>query len=198
MADIEKHTETPAVVPRPGGRSARIQAAVFSAVESLKAGQDSSDLTVPAIAAKAGVTPSTIYRRWGSLNELLSEVAVQNMQPDAPPEETGDWRSDLALWLHQFVEEMSSDPGRAMLRDVLGGERAENAGQCSGFTRQQLETILARADQMAEETPAPDDLLDGVIAPVMYRILFTNSPPNHDYTQQLLDKALQASSPQFD
>lgn len=194
MTDKKRQSETSDVVPRPGGRSARIQTAVFSAVEAIKVGPNSSDLTVPAIAAKAGVTPSTIYRRWGSLNELLSEVAVQNMRPDAPPEETGDWRNDLALWLHQFVEEMSSEPGRAMLRDVLGGERTENAGQCSGYTRQQLETILARASQGAEQPPASDDLLDRVIAPIMYRILFTNSPPNHEYARELLDKALQASS----
>ncbi|MGV0908451.1 TetR/AcrR family transcriptional regulator [Martelella sp. FOR1707] len=163
-------------------------------MEALKNEQDSSDLTVPAIAAKAGVTPSTIYRRWGSLTELLSEVAVQNMRPDAPPEETGDWRNDLALWLRQFVEEMSSEPGRAMLRDVLGGERTDNAGQCSGYTRQQLETILARASDGVERPPVPDDLLDRVIAPIMYRILFTDRPPDHDYAQGLLDRALEAGS----
>lgn len=176
---------------RPGGRSARIQAAIFKAVEELREEPDGPDLTVPAIAARAGVTPSTIYRRWGTLNELLAQVAAQNLRPDAPPEATGDWRRDLEIWLRQFVEEMSSDPGRAMLREVLGGERAENAGQCSAYTRQQLDAILDRARESREAPPSTDELLDGVIAPVMYRILFTRAAPDDDYAIALLQRTLE-------
>lgn len=183
------------VVPRPGGRSARVQAAVFKAVEELKQEGDASGLTVPAIAVRAGVTPSTIYRRWGSLQELLSEVAARNLRPDAPPEETGDWRNDLAIWLQQFVEEMSSEPGREMLREVLGGERSENAGQCSAYTRQQLEMILDRAAEGEDRPIDVDKLLDRVIAPIMYRILFTATAPDREYAQSLLDRALESGHP---
>ena len=52
---------------RIGGRSARIQTAVHAAVRELTAEADRGELTVPMIAARAGVTPSTIYRRWGDL-----------------------------------------------------------------------------------------------------------------------------------
>lgn len=194
MSEKKENTKDATVIPRPGGRSARIQTAVFRAVEELKQIQETAELTVPAIASRAGVTPSTIYRRWGTLNELLSEVAVRNMRPDAPPADTGDWRNDLAVWLHQFVEEMSSEPGRAMLREVLGGERSNNAGQCSAYTRQQLETILVRADEDAGPVPEIDELLERVIAPIMYRILFTNAPPDRDDAQRLLDRALEFHS----
>lgn len=47
-------------------------------VQPVVPGDDGREgLTVPAIAERAGVTPSTIYRRWGNLRELLSDVAVQ-------------------------------------------------------------------------------------------------------------------------
>ena len=49
---------------RVGGRSARIQAAVHDAVRALTAEVGREALTVPMIAGRAGVTPSTIYRRW--------------------------------------------------------------------------------------------------------------------------------------
>ena len=42
---------------RIGGRSARIQAAVHAAVRELTAEADRGELTVPVIAARAGVTP---------------------------------------------------------------------------------------------------------------------------------------------
>ena len=50
------------VTPRPGGRSARVQAAVHAATADLIAAHGRAALTVPLIAARAGVTPSTIYR----------------------------------------------------------------------------------------------------------------------------------------
>ena len=123
------------------------------------------------------------------------EVAARNLRPDAPPEETGDWRNDLAIWLQQFVEEMSSEPGREMLREVLGGERSENAGQCSAYTRQQLEMILDRAAEGEDRPIDVDKLLDRVIAPIMYRILFTATAPDREYAQSLLDRALESGLP---
>ena len=74
-------TSVPQAIPRPGGRSARVQAAVHQATIELMALHGRAVLTVPLIAARAGVTPSTIYRRWGDLADLLADVAVERMRP---------------------------------------------------------------------------------------------------------------------
>ncbi|MSE19101.1 TetR family transcriptional regulator, partial [Pantoea agglomerans] len=74
---------------RQGGRSARIQAEVHNTVNRLLETLDRSAITVPMIAEQAGVTPSTIYRRWGDLSQLLADVAVARMRPIAEPEDTG-------------------------------------------------------------------------------------------------------------
>lgn len=95
---------------RPGGRSARVQESVHTAVRELEAESGRASLTVPLIAARAGVTPSTIYRRWGDLHELLSDVAVQRLRPEAPPEDRGNFKADLTTWAEQFLDEMSSPP----------------------------------------------------------------------------------------
>ncbi|MGV9270964.1 helix-turn-helix domain-containing protein, partial [Kitasatospora sp. NPDC003701] len=89
---------------RPGGRSARVQQSVHRAVRELEAELGRDALTVPLIAARAGVTPSTVYRRWGDLRELLSDVAVERLRPDAPPADLGSLRADLAAWAVQFAE----------------------------------------------------------------------------------------------
>ena len=81
--------------PRPGGRSARVQAAVHQAVRELQREQGRDGLTVPAVAARAGVTPSTIYRRWGDLSQLLADVAVEQLQPEQAPPDTGSFYGDL-------------------------------------------------------------------------------------------------------
>jgi len=53
---------------------------VHGAVQELLTTMDRAEVTVPMIAEKAGVTPSTIYRRWGDLADLLADVAVARMR----------------------------------------------------------------------------------------------------------------------
>ena len=97
------------------------------------------------------MTPSTIYRRWGDLSQLLADVAVEQLQR-AGAAGHGFVLGDLLAWLEQYFDEMSSVPGRAMLRDVLGTGH-EGAGKCDGFTRQQIEAIRERAIGRASRPP---------------------------------------------
>ncbi|WP_118134986.1 TetR/AcrR family transcriptional regulator [Oceanicella sp. SM1341] len=162
---------------RPGGRSARVQASVHAAVGRLLARETRASITIPMIAAEAGVTPSTIYRRWGELQELLSDVAVERFRADTPPADTGSGRGDLEAWAEQYVEEMGSAPGLAMIRDIIAAQSGSgNATRCCTITRAQIEEIGARASARGERFPDTDAVIDGVVGPIMYRILFWESP----------------------
>lgn len=172
---------------RPGGRSARVQASVHAAVRELLEERGREALTVPLVAQHAGVTPSTIYRRWGNLQELLSDVAVERLRPDAAPEDHGDLRSDLTAWAEQFLDEMTSASGRAYVRDaLLGDPDGDNAGQCSAYAAEQINVILARAADREENTPDVETALDRVVAPMMYRILFRPAGLDAAYARRLV------------
>jgi AcrR family transcriptional regulator len=171
---------------RAGGRSARIQSAVHAAVRRL--GADRDELTVPQIAAEAGVTPSTIYRRWGDLASLLADVAVQRLRPITDPEDTGAMASDLRMFIEQFMEEMSSPVGRSLLRDVFSPSGETYPGQCAGFTCEHLTTIAARAKARGETPFDVDEVVDHVVAPIIYRILFGDRELTLDYCHSLLDR----------
>ena len=177
---------------RLGGRSARIQAAVHQAVEDLSTEIDRNELTVPLLAARAGVPPSTIYRRWGGLPELLADVAVQRLRPLVDPLDTGTLRGDLENWTEQFMEEMSSPVGLTMMRDVLSLPlEADNACQCSRYIAEQLEVIAARARARGEATPKVYEMIDLIVAPIMYRILFgAPQPLDIAYCRGLIARAL--------
>ncbi|AHF77036.1 TetR family transcriptional regulator [Sodalis praecaptivus] len=187
--DHNKATLTHAGV-RPGGRSARVQAAIHRAVRELEHEQGRSALTVPAIAARAGVTPSTIYRRWGDLPQLLSDVAVENLRPDNEPRDMGSFRQDVQTWLEQFIDEMSSEPGLAMMRDVMSAPLPANAKRCAGFTIAQLDIMRQRAFDRGEKPVDSERLIDRVIAPIIYRILFAAQTPDFAYASALLESAL--------
>lgn len=178
---------------RPGGRSARIQAAVHQAVRELQQREAPGELTVPAIAALAGVTPSTLYRRWGDLAQLLSDVALERVRPDGEPRDTGAYRGDLRAWLEQYIDELATEPGRAIVRDILGCAAPANAGKCAEFIRQQLDVIRDRALARGEAIVDSDTLIDLVVAPVVYRLLFSVSAPSVDHALGLLDHTLRAA-----
>ncbi|MFF9641684.1 TetR/AcrR family transcriptional regulator [Kitasatospora aureofaciens] len=178
-------------ITRPGGRSARVQQSVHQAVRELEAELGRDALTVPLIAARAGVTPSTVYRRWGDLRELLSDVAVERLRPDAPPADHGSLQADLAAWAVQFAEEMSSAAGRTYVRDALLGDPEQgNAARCSDYAAEQLKAIGVRAAGRGEAVPDVETLLDVIVSPLMYRILFRPSDLSAVYTDRLVAAVL--------
>jgi AcrR family transcriptional regulator len=158
---------------RTGGRSARVQAAVHDAVHALLETTARDALTVPMIATQAGVTPSTIYRRWGDLPALLSDVAVARLRPDNETPDTGSLRSDLLAWSQLFVEEMASEPGMALVRDVINGHfhTAEGVAFCHVFTAGQVTRIVERAAARGEPVPSVEYVVDRIAAPVVYRLM---------------------------
>lgn len=171
---------------RAGGRSARIQSAVHDAVNRLSKTTARDALTVPQIAAEAGVTPSTIYRRWGDLPALLADVAVERLRPVGEPEDTGSVAGDLRAFIEQYAEEMSSPIGQTMIRDVLWPAGESFPGQCCAFTRTHLDTIVTRAKARGEATFDIEEVIDHVVAPIIYHILFGDRPMTQDYCHQLL------------
>lgn len=184
---------------RPGGRSARIQESVHKAVHDLLAELGGSNFTVPMIAAKAGVTASTIYRRWGDLSQLLADVAVERLRPDHEPADTGHVNTDLLVWAEQFFDEMTSEPGQAMVRDVMAC--AANGGwqsQCSTYTRSQIQIILERATKRNESAPNLSLIMDRFVAPVMYRILFQGEPMTLKYARTLIQSCLDSGPTESD
>ncbi|MGE8146592.1 TetR/AcrR family transcriptional regulator [Pseudomonas frederiksbergensis] len=170
---------------RPGGRSARVQESIHSAVRALLEEQERSTVTVPQIAARAGVTPSTIYRRWGDLSVLLADVALARMRPDSEPANTGSLRGDLRAWGEQYLDEMSSELGRNLLRDV---QCSPTPGFCAAIIGGQLQTILDRYPD--QPLPSVDRLINLISAPTVFRVLFSAAPLEVEELHRLIEIAL--------
>lgn len=170
---------------RPGGRSARVQELIHSAVRDLLEEQDRSTVTVPQIAVRAGVTPSTIYRRWGDLSVLLADVALARLRPDSEPANTGSLRGDVRAWAEQYLDEMSSEPGRNIMRDV---QSSTTPGYCVTIIGAQLQTILDRYPDQPK--PSVDRLINLVVAPTVFRILFSAAALEVEELHRLIEIAL--------
>ncbi|MEV6060844.1 TetR family transcriptional regulator [Nocardia asteroides] len=56
-------------------------------------------ITFPVIAERAGVAPTTLYRRWDDVNALLGDVAVGALTRDGDEvPDLGSLEADLAFW----------------------------------------------------------------------------------------------------
>jgi hypothetical protein len=139
--------------------------------------------------------PTTIYRRWGDLPALLSDVAADRFRQTEPPAETGSLEGDLAAWAEQFQEEMASGPGRSYVADVLAGDATgDNAGICARYAADSVSIIVQRFP--AAPAPATEDVLDRVVAPILYRILFTRDRPTAGYAAGLVSGLLADRRPE--
>lgn len=173
---------------RPGGRSERIQSAVHDAVRALMAERPGVELTIALIAARAEVPPSTIYRRWKTLQQLLADVAAERFMADSEPPNTGSLQGDLEIWLEQFVDDISSGPGHALLRERIHDTAASQ--RAAGYAFMNMVAIADRCTERGETAPQPDRLMDLIVAPVIYRIFFAGQAIEKPYQLELVAAAL--------
>jgi AcrR family transcriptional regulator len=80
---------------RPGRpRSEQAHEAILHATVVLLAEHGLRGLTIEAVASRAGVGKTTIYRRWDTKNELAAE-ALGRLRPPGPPPDTGSLIGDI-------------------------------------------------------------------------------------------------------
>ncbi|MFC5907077.1 TetR/AcrR family transcriptional regulator [Streptacidiphilus monticola] len=172
---------------RPGGRSARVQAAVHQAVAELVAEQGPDQLTIPAVAARAGVNPTTVYRRWGDVSQLLQSVAVTRLRPHDPAPDTGDLRADLTEWAERTLASITHPEGLALLRGSISRSASDRTpNPCLDARALQIATILAHADARGEPHPTQQEAMDHLLAPLFFRVLLALEPTDAPYARSLV------------
>lgn len=178
---------------RPGGRSARVQAAVYAAVGELVSEGHRDSVTVPQVAERAGVNPTSVYRRWGSIDALMSEVAVAALTGDEPLPDTGTIVGDLREWASIIAADITR-PERIVYLRAMVGARVGMPGSCPCWDvrEQQAETMLGRAAERGEAVPTMRQVLEHVIAPLYHHVVF-GLDVDDDYAHRLVDDVLAMS-----
>ena len=177
---------------RPGGRSARVRAAVHAAALQLLETHQWEELTVPMLADASGVHQATIYRRWGSMSALLTDVVDEWAATTAALPDTGSLRDDLQIYAAAVATPLEGRLVPLILRAVVQEIRPGAPRRASAaFTERerQLQTMLDRAQARGEPTPTLEELLELVVAPLYFYALFTEPMPAAD-ASRLVDRLL--------
>lgn len=181
------HTPGAATGSRPGGRSARVRAAVHRAVEELIAEEVGDALTIPAVAARAGVHATTLYRRWGSVGELLADVATSRFSGDVVVPDTGSLRGDLQRWAADVATDLADPDVLALMRATLGAGGEQGACACRGDREDQLAAMIERENARGGTAPTVERTADALLGPLYYRAIFTGEPGSPDWARGLVD-----------
>lgn len=164
---------TAARARRPGGRSARVRDAVYTAVGQLVGEGQRDTMTIPQVAERAGVNPTSIYRRWGSIEALLEEVAVAALTQDEPLPDTGTIAGDLQAWAAIIADDIGRPARIVYLRAMVSARSVlVDSCPCWDLRIRQAEQMIERARRRGERAPTPRQVVDHVIAPLYHHAVF--------------------------
>ena len=180
---------------RPGGRSQRVQEAVFAAMEELLAENPGDLPSLTIVASRAGVNPTSLYRRWGDTRALAGAVAVARLMRDYPVPDTGTLRGDLIGWAASAALSLSTRRNVALLRILTAVPRGDGAGADPGQLAiaprgAELQAMLTRAAQRGEAVPSVVDILEIVLAPIYLHAFFLGPLESADGVDRLVDRLL--------
>lgn len=174
---------------RPGGRSARVRAAVIAATLDVLRRDGVQSLTVATIASQAGVNATSIYRRWGTRENLIFD-AVSSEGADLAEVDTGSLAGDLAAHATAIGDYLSTPAGAALVHalthaDITPELRAEQQRYLAERLRRFRE-VLDRAVDRGELTRPVDAriVLDTLVAPLQMRVV-TGEPIDPDLARQV-------------
>jgi AcrR family transcriptional regulator len=109
---------------RPRRRGEALNGAIFEATLNELAEVGYAKLTMERVAARAGASKASVYRRWPSRMELVLD-AVHHLAPDpTDTPNTGSLRGDVLAFMRAAAE-LLAGPGGEALRGLLGDALAD-------------------------------------------------------------------------
>lgn len=175
-------------------KSSRRQQCILQAVADALAEGEYHQLTIEAVAARAGVGKSTIYRWWKHKSELVLDTFKQHTVSVFEPDPVNDLKSNLIRQLSLLSQALNHPIGRALL--VVIANHRELAGEFFQQyllpRRQQTHQLIQQAIERGEiRADYPFDLmLDSLYGPIHYQIIFFNRMPDENYIRALAELVL--------
>jgi AcrR family transcriptional regulator len=189
---------------RPGGRSARVRAAVLAATLDELAAAGYADLTVEAVAERAGVHRTTIYRRWPDKRSLVLGALIEYAADQLPIPDTADLRRDLHLLGQAIDSDLRSPQAHALLCTLVAdrpgsSELSDVRTQLWADRLRQAQAIPQRAVQRGELAADIDPavVIDMLVGPIYLRRFIQGRPMTATEIDDLATRVVTAFTPRL-
>ena len=183
-----------------------ITAAIRNAVMNELAEVGYGRLSIEAVARRAGVGKTAIYRRWGNKLEMVLEIVSEVATRTLPLPDTGSFAGDLELLLMIVSRALRHRVASQIIPDLMA-EAARNPQiaetlQRALRTHQQAvgEKLVGQAVERGE-LPAgtdPDLAVDLMLGPLYWRLAVARQPISDDHLERLavaVTAALRGATP---
>jgi len=165
---------------RPGGRTARVRAAVLRAAGDALAEHGFAHLDLADVARRAEVGKTTVYRRWGTVTGLVADLLLDMAEQSLPRTETGSLLGDLKANA-RLVQRTLADPRQgALFKAVIAAAtcEAKTAEALHRFYGIRVEEWAPCVQQAVDRGELPEgtdvhEVVRAVSAPLYYRLLTT-------------------------
>ncbi|WP_018588284.1 TetR/AcrR family transcriptional regulator [Salinispora arenicola] len=174
---------------RPGGRSARVRAAVLTAARGLLA-DGYAELTVERIAQAAGVNKTSVYRRWTDLEGVLGDLLSEYASEVVPIPDTGDLGTDLEELALLVRRGMTGEPGELITALATSAPRNPRAAQVvRGFLAERFRLAEAVVDHAIARGDLPQGTdaraaIEVLGAPLFLRLLVVDEPLDEEFVRR--------------
>lgn len=177
-------------------RSSEVDASVLDAVLALIGEVGIGSMSVDEVAARAGVSKASIYRRWSSKEAMVID-ALGSTVGTFESIDTGDTASDLRAYTVELARRFRDGQAGDVLPHLISAAHTDPAlaDTFRAFVanrRRPALTIIARGIERGdlEGDLDADTVVDLLIGPLMYRRLVGNSPIDAGFVDDVLAAAL--------
>ncbi|SDL37320.1 TetR/AcrR family transcriptional regulator [Streptomyces indicus] len=184
---------------RPGGRTARVRAAVLDAAGDALAEHGFAQLDLAEVAQRAGVGKTTVYRRWGSATALVADLLADMAEQSEPRSDHGTLVEDLRANAH-LVRRTLADPRQSRLfRAVIAAASCDDAAAAAlhRFYAVRIEEWAPCVELAVGRGELPDgtdarEVVRAVSAPLYYRFLASGDPLDEAAADRAAEAAVAA------
>jgi AcrR family transcriptional regulator len=184
---------------RPGRpRSERARQAILRAAADLLLDEGAAQVSMDAVAERAGVSKATIYRWWPSKERLALDALLEWAATGSSPRDTGSLRADLLSLVRPWVREIRRRPFARVIAALLTEAQSDPAfaeDYRRHFVEQRRAPMRAAFERAIARGEVPADLdvevaLDLIYGPVYHRLLHGHAPLTDRFAASVIDLAL--------
>jgi AcrR family transcriptional regulator len=199
---VRIETATPDVAPRGRPRSPEAREKILAATAELLSEGGFQAVTMEAVAARAGVAKTTLYRWWPNRAAVALDCVSARMAPIADGQRSGSYRKRFQRQLKATLRLLDGKQGHSILA-LIGAKQTDPplghaySEQIARPRRAQTRRMAHQAIQVGELAPGtdPDLFLDAIYGPLYYRKVVSGEPVTNEFIDRIVDAAFRAFAP---
>jgi AcrR family transcriptional regulator len=172
--------------------------AIYTAAAELISERGFDGFSMAAVADRAGVAKTTVYRRWPTRSHLVLETMTSVIRVSVL--DSGDLRADLVAFARTFASSLRAPGTRRLVAEVALAtcqrpELHEAFQQLYAARRAAALATVQRARAAGELRGDcdPELLIDQISGALQYRMMLGGEGPSDSYAERLVDAVLEGA-----